>query len=102
MVGRMAQDWDPHALTFAVAMVVNECVSVGIGFGFVMLLIFHIHLLSTGFSTYTYLIEQRRIMRAPAAPRGPRSTAQASDRQALVNGSGDVELPETSGDPNAV
>jgi len=102
MVGRMAQDWDPHALTFAVAMVVNECVSVGIGFGFVMLLIFHIHLLSTGFSTYTYLIEQRRLMRPANAARGPRPAAQASDRQALVNGSGDVELPETAGDPNAV
>ena len=78
-------------LVYALAVLLNIGTSVGIGFGFVMLLIFHIHLLSTGFSTYTYLIEQRRLNRPAAAARAPRAAKPASDRQALVNG--EVELP---------
>jgi len=102
MVSRTALSNDPHAYTYILAVVLNCAASVGIGFGFVMLLIFHIHLLSTGFSTYTYLIEQRKLLRPANAARGPRSKDQASDRQALVNGDKGIELPETGGDPNAV
>lgn len=59
-------------------VVCDEILSVAILFGFVMLLIFHMHLMSLGQSTYTYLIEQKKSQRK-------QQTAEAvSNRQVVI------------------
>lgn len=92
MVEKFETEWEGGPLVFAVAVVLNEIVSVGIGFGFVMLLIFHIHLLSTGFSTYTYLIEQRRIRQPPRQTRASQNSSNDPSREALNSG-GAINVP---------
>lgn len=64
--------------TIHLVVICNEILSIGILFGFVMLLIFHIHLMSLGQSTYTYLIEQKKNARKL------QTTGYVSNRQVVI------------------